>query len=411
MKLTDKESAEPTRVLRVELGLSTMLIAVFGVGLVWLLLQLWPVLLVIVVALMITGMLGPPVTWLEGKRVSRGWSIALVFIAMFASVALFSALTVPKLVAEASAMAERLPQAQADIGGFLEKSKVTEPLAKSVRGANSSELMAKATQLVVSYSGRAVEVGAYAVTALFLALYLMIDRDRMRGAAFALVPRSFHVRLSRILLNLETIVGGYLRGQVITSIMMAVFTFAVLSIARVPNAIALAALAGLADVLPYVGAILACGPAVLAAMDRGTPTALAVFVALAVYQEIESRLIVPRIYGRVLRLPAATVMVSLLIGGTLLGVLGALLALPIAAGIRMIVEELRLELPGEGHEGDAAVRKRDARDERVYEKLTAGAPAEEAAGVAAEVAKARIDGDAAAGRDPTTEPVSTGPSA
>ena len=196
-----------------------------------------------------------------------------------------------------------------------------------------------------------------------------------------------------------------MRGQIITSMMMAVFTFIVLSIARVPNAIALSIFAAVVDVLPYVGAFLVCIPASLAALSRGTSTALMVFLVLAAYQEVESRFIVPRIYGKVLRLPAATVMVSLLIGGKLMGILGALLALPIAAGIRMIVEELRVDLPGEDVD-DTEVRKADERGERDFERRAAGAPAAEAAAIATEIAEERIIQDAKDGKDPTGVPFS-----
>ncbi len=237
---------------------------------------------------------------------------------------------------------------------------------------------------------------AYAVTSLFLAMYLIIDRDRMRGAVFALIPRAHHVQASRILINLEEIVGGYMRGQVITSVLMAIFTFGVLSIAHVPNALALAALAGVADVLPYVGALLACGPAFLASLQEGTSVAIGVLVALMVYQEVESRCIVPRVYGNVLRLPAATVMVSLLIGGELLGILGALLALPIAAGLRMVIEELRVDLPGE----DVRVsiqqlqERKDEAEQREFAVRAAGAPATKAAAIAIYIAEARRENDA-----------------
>jgi predicted PurR-regulated permease PerM len=206
----------------------------------------------------------------------------------------------------------------------------------------------------------------------------------MRGSLFALVPRHFHLRMSRILLKLETIVGGYVRGQVITSILMAIFTFVVLLIARAPNASALAAFAGVADVLPYIGGILASGPAVIASTSHGASTAIGVAVALLAYQEFESRVIVPRVYGDALRLSPSVVLVSLLIGGTLMGVLGALLALPIAAGIRMLVEELQFELPGE--DPNSVVESRVSADERVFARRAKGENAEKAAEIATEIA-------------------------
>ena len=393
MKSPPRGEGPAPRRIHIDIGRHTVLWVVVAVAASWLFLKLWIVVLVLVVALMLVGMLAPPVAWLEQKGMRRSWAIATVFLSVFAALAGFAVVTAPQLVAQASDIVDRLPQMQASLGEWLDHSKLTAPLAKTVRGTGSSELTAKMAETVLGYSSKALEVVAYSVTALFLSLYLIIERDRIRGGVFALVPRRFHVRASRILLNLETIVGGYMRGQVITSVMMAVFTFVVLEIARVPNAVALAAFAGLVDVLPYVGAILACGPAVLAAWARGTPTAIGVLVALVVYQEIESRIIVPRIYGRALRLPASMVMLALLIGGTLLGVLGALLALPIAAGIRMIVEELRVALPGEEVD-DAVIRQLDESGERAFERRAAGAPAEEAAAIATDIAEKRIKQDA-----------------
>jgi predicted PurR-regulated permease PerM len=382
------------RVLRIDITMSTMLKASCTVGLLWLLLQLWPILLVVGSALMLVGMLALPIAWLEHNGVRRGLAIALVFVGLFVAGAVFAALTVPSLIAQATSIVDRLPQTQALIARELQKNELTAPLAHSVQGQGSNEISQRVAQAVLEYSPRVAEILAYGATCLFLALYLIIDRERMRGALFALVPRTFHVRLSRILLNLETIVGGYTRGQILTSVLMGVFTFVVLILARVPNAVVLAVFAAATDVLPYIGGLLACGPAVLAAWPRGVPVMSTVLVVLVAYQEFESRILVPRVYGRTLRLPAATVMVALLVGGKLLGILGALLALPFAAAIRMVIEELRYELPGEDLH-DTAMRQRDAREERVFERLAAGAPAEQAATIATEIAEARIKHDKA----------------
>src|ERR1700712_5163340 len=146
---------------------------------------------------------------------------------------------------------------------------------------------------------------------------MMIDRDRLRGALFAAVPRSAHVRLSRVMLNLELIVGGYIRGQVLTSVGMALFTFALLSLCQIDDALAIAVFAGAVDVLPYIGVLLALAPAVAAASAHGLTIALTVLFAMIAYQEFESRLLLPRIYGLSLRLPSSLIVVALLAGGTL----------------------------------------------------------------------------------------------
>ncbi|MDB4941569.1 MAG: family transporter [Labilithrix sp.] len=377
---------------------------------VWLLLQLWQVLLVIVVALMLVGMLSALVERLERRGLKRTSAVLLVFFGIFLVGVGFAALTVPTLARQVSDMFEHFPASQAKVVHALEGSGVGRQLARSVRAIHPSEVERRAQELGMSYGPWLVEVLAYGATAFFLALYIMLDRDRMRGALFAVVPRVYHLRLSRVLVNLQTIVGGYMRGQAITSLLMTIFTLIVLLVAGVPNALALALFAGIADVLPYVGAFLACGPATLAALSQGTTVALIVMLVLAAYQEFESRVIVPRVYGTVLRLPAAWVMISLLVGGKLLGVLGALLALPIAAGIRMMIAELRVELPGEDVD-DAPLRAKDAAAEAEFAERAAGQPATTAAAIATELAEERLEEDAASTRDPsdgTTVPITSG---
>ena len=146
---------------------------------------------------------------------------------------------------------------------------LTAPLAKWLRGLKPDALTSVVGAGAFAFSVRVFATVAYCLSALFLALYILIDRDRLRGGLFAVVPRSHHIRLSRVMMNLETIVGSYIRGQMVTSLLMSIFAFVLLTACGVENALALAVFAGLADVLPYIGPTLSIGPAVLAALPRG----------------------------------------------------------------------------------------------------------------------------------------------
>jgi len=158
----------------------------------------------------------------------------------------------------------------------------------------------------------------------------------------------------------------------------------------VPNALAISVFGGVADVLPYIGIFLTMGPAIVAALAKGPVITMIVLVLMLAYEEFESRVIVPVVYGRALRLPSSVVLFSLIAGASLLGIVGALLALPVAAAILMLIEELRVELPGEIELGeDAELRKRDDRGEQEYERRTEGMPAEQAAAVAVEMSDER----------------------
>ncbi len=379
--------AEPVvRAVQVEVSPATMITLILVAASLWLLFRLAPVLLVLVVALLIVGTMSPAVSWLEARNVRRGLGIAFVFTVVFIAAVLILTLTLPALVGQAAALLEREPAFRAGLADHLGRFHLSAPFADWLRNVKYDAPGSTVGATAFAYSMRVFEVAAYGISAIFLALYMMLDRDRLRGGLFAVVPRSHHIRLSRVMLNLETIVGAYIRGQLITSLLMAAFTFILLTASGVENAVALAVFAGVADVLPYIGAFLSVGPAVLAALSVSPGTAAFVLVLMLAYEEFESRILVPRIYGRALRLPSSVVLFALLAGGTLMGLLGALLALPVAAAVMMLIEELRVELPGEtGQVADTELRARDDLAEEEYERRTEGVAAVEAAAIAVEI--------------------------
>jgi putative heme transporter len=353
---------------------------------VWLLTKLWFVLILIVIALILAGTLRPLVAGLEKLKVPRAAALAIVFLGLAAAVVLLCLITIPPLVSQVVDLIARAPELQKKAVVFMREHELLAPLADSVARARTAELAGMVGQHLLAYGSRIIYFIAETITVIFLALYIIGGREREQGAVFAVVPRRYHLRLARVLLNLETIVGGYVRGQLITSAAIAAFTFVLLTLVGVKNALTIAVFAGVTDVIPFVGGIIAGTPAVLAALTRGVPEAVIVLVAFTIYQEIESRLIVPRVYGRVLRLSPVAVMIALLIGGTLLGVVGALLALPAAAAIRMIVKELRVGLPGEDVD-DTLLRERDEAAEREFAERAAGTNAVDAAAIATRMAE------------------------
>lgn len=378
------------RVIRLEFPAGPILALLLLVAGLWLFSRLLPVVLALVAALIIVGTVSPAVRWCELRSVRRGVGIALVFAALAVVSVLVITMTIPSLMVQAASLLDQEPVLRASLAQRLAGSHLTLPLAELLRKVHSGDLARFAASNALEYSTRAIAIVAYVLSAVILALYIMIDRDRLRGGLFLVVPRSHHIRLSRVMLNLETIVGGYIRGQVITSLFMAVFVFVLLKCCNIDNALAIAVFAGAADVLPYIGAFFSVGAAVAAALSGGPAVVGVVLVLMLIYKEFESAVLVPRIYGRALRLPSSVILISLLAGSVLLGVAGTLLALPVAAALLMLVEELRVELPGQQEQAeDVEVRERDDRGEAEYERRAEGMPAEQAAAIAVEISTDR----------------------
>jgi len=378
------------RVIRIEPSPGTIIALLLLIAGLWVLNRLLPVVLVLVAALIIVGTISPAVQWFEERRMRRGLGIAIVFTTLLVIAVLLITMTIPSLVAQATSLLDQEPALRARLVNWLAGSHLTSPLAELLRKVHSGDFVRMVTSNAIEISTRVVTILAYILSSVFLALYIMIDRDRLRGGFFLVVPRSHHIRLSRVMLNLETIVGAYMRGQVVTSVFIGVFVFVLLTACGVSNALAIAVFAGAADVLPYIGALLSVGAAVTAALSRGPTVIIVVLVLMLAYETFESRVLVPRIYGRALRLPSSVILLSLLAGGVLYGIAGALLALPVAAAVLMLIEELRVELPGQKEQAeDVETKERDDRGEEEYERRAEGMPAEQAAAIAVEISADR----------------------
>lgn len=375
-----------TQVLRYELSFRTIITVVATIAACWLLIRVWQIILLLVIALVLAGTLSPVLAWLERHKIKRPLGLVIILIGMIALVGGLGALVVPALASQITAVVNNAPQMRSQLADNLATIPGLANVAQVVREIQLSGIVTTIGGQALAYVAAALQSVFYAIMALVLAIYLLADQGRVQGFSFALLPRRYHLRSARVLLDMETIVGGYVRGQALTSILIAAFTWIVLAAVGVPNALALAVIAGFADLIPLIGPILAVAPPVLAALTQGPVTAIIVLVLLVAYNQIENHILIPRVYGQTMRLSPVAVIVSLLVGGALLGVVGALLALPIAAGIRVLVEDLRIELPGE-QPGEQSQRATQDDAEARYAERAEGATAIEAAVIATSFAE------------------------
>jgi predicted PurR-regulated permease PerM len=171
---------------------------------------------------------------------------------------------------------------------------------------------------------------------LIVTIYLLLDGKRLYAWLIAYVPRRHRERMAVTAEEVSRVVYNYVRGQAFNSLLFAVYAAIVLSALRVPAAVPLAVLAGLCDVIPVVGIIIATLPAVLLAVTVSPTTAGVVFAFYIFYHVVESYYIVPRVYGQRLRLSTLAVLLALLAGSTLQGLVGAVVVLPLVAAYPII---------------------------------------------------------------------------
>jgi predicted PurR-regulated permease PerM len=387
-------SEAPNR-LRIEIAPGTIFLVLGVVTVIWLVSQLATVLSVVIIALVLVGTFDPLVAWLERRGLRRRRALVLVFVVAALAFAAFVLLMVPPLIAQLLRLVEDAPRTREQIIRGLQGYRWAKPLIGAIQDLPINHLSARAGTAMIGYSTWLFELIGYGISTLFLAIYLLADPARAKGLVYSVISRHHHVKLARILLELKLIVGGYMRGQLVTSISIAIFVFAGLTAVGADNALPIALFAALTDVLPFVGGYVASAPVVIAVSPHGATVVLVVAGVMMLYQEFESRILVPRVYGRVLRLPPAVVLVALLTGGTLAGMLGALLALPITAALRMLIRELRLDLPGD-MPATAEIHRRDEDANAVYEQLSDGITTADAGVIADDMATMARQTEAAA---------------
>jgi predicted PurR-regulated permease PerM len=173
-----------------------------------------------------------------------------------------------------------------------------------------------------------------------LTVYFLIDMPRIRTSLYRLVP---HTRRPRVILIGDEVfakVGAYVLGNVAISVIAAADTFIWLSVFDVPYPLLLGIFVGVFDLVPVVGSTIAGVVVGAVALTVSLPVCVATIVFFVVFRLAEDYLLVPRVIGRAVKVPALTTVVAVLIGGALLGIVGALVAIPVAAAIQLLTQEV-----------------------------------------------------------------------
>ncbi len=301
----------------------------------------------LVVALFLALGLEPVVEFLVRRGLRRGGAIALVFLAVVGVFVGFGFMVAPIIVDQGTELATSLPQYVSDVQRapwFVDLDqrydiigRVTEELQKRL---GDGETFAAVFGGVLG-AGQALLGGVFStLTVLILTLYFLASMRTLRSTAYAMVPASRRERVTLIGDEISKRIGGYVGGQISIATLNGLCSYVLMLVLGIPYPAVLAIVVGVFGLIPLVGAGLGAVVVVVVALFVSLPTAIIVLVYYVVYQQVENYLIAPKIMARTVSVPGALCLVAALVGGTLLGALGALIAIPIAAGILLIVQEV-----------------------------------------------------------------------
>jgi predicted PurR-regulated permease PerM len=323
--------------VRLDVPVSTILKLVVAAVCIWALLKLVPSLILLSVSLILAVTLWPVADRMERRGLSRSLAVAIVGLGIVGVLAVFVMLVLPPLATQTIAAVQNIGAYRRNVQAHLNPDHpLLARVMSEVFDIPSSPEVADSLKRPLAWGQMLLEWSLASVLVLALSLYLLLDGKRTYAWLLAYVPRRHRQKMAETVPAVSEVVMAYVQGQLLTSLLAGLFAFAVLTFLHVPSALPLAVLAAICDVLPILGVFVSTVPAALFALAVSPVAAAAVVALYLLYHALENYLIIPRVYGRRLRVSPLVVLIALIVGGSLYGVLGAVLILPLFAAYPII---------------------------------------------------------------------------
>lgn len=344
-----KSMATPTHRLSLHLPWSTLLKVIAAVAAVWIWREVVWVAMLALVAVIIAVALEPGVQILERRGWSRSLTSWTLVIVIVGALLLFLGVTWSSLTSQAKDLSSQLTSLEREF-----EQRAPAIVVQALRRSSPPDATMLGPYVLAVGRSLLAAVAAF-VLAWVLVVYLLIEAGPTYRWVRGFVPEKLRSRFDRTAFEASKAARGYVIGNVTTSVCAGVYFYFWLAVLHVPAALLLALLAFVADFIPVVGFLMSCLPAMAMAATRSGAVALAMIPVYAAYHVIENYLIAPRVYGNRLRLTNLAVLLAFAVGAELGGVMGALVALPIAA-VYPTVERLWLR----GEFGEDVVEAHEA---------------------------------------------------
>jgi predicted PurR-regulated permease PerM len=311
----------------------------FGLSLLY---TLREVLLLAGVALFLAVAMEPSVTFVQRFVKARGAAVALVLLAVFLAIGGFVASVVPPISNQVQNLVENLPEysrqikdQNTPIGQLFARYDIPQKIEEGIGDAS------KFVGGIGSVFGRIASAITNLLVVSVLTIYFLLNAPRMRKEGLRLVPAARRARVGTIVDQVFAKVGGWMEGNILISVIAGIVSFVVLFLTGVPYAHALAMWVAITDLIPMIGAMIGAGVSVAVAFLAGsTAQGVITLVFFLAYQQIENYVVSPRVMKRTVDVSAITVILAALAGGTLLGPIGVLLAVPGAASVKVVLNEV-----------------------------------------------------------------------
>jgi predicted PurR-regulated permease PerM len=301
----------------------------------------------ILIALFLATGLNPAVEALRKRKMSRSTAVTVIFSSVILFVIFFALVVVPPVISQGTNLIENAPQLLQDlmknetINQLNTQFGLIDTLQEKLKTITSDGTLLISTFGGVIGVGKSVLSGFFtALTILVLTLYFITSLPQAVNLGLSLVPASRRDRVGVLTNAIIARVGAFVGSQILIAAMAAVFVVILATVLGMPSPFAIGMIVLVAALIPLIGHFLGGGIVTLIALTQSVAIGAIAFVAYIVYVQIENYVVTPRIMKRTLAVPGAVTIISALIGSSLLGLVGGLLAVPVAASIILILDEV-----------------------------------------------------------------------
>ncbi len=347
-----------------ELSVRQLVTATLVVGLValsiWLVFRFNQVILILIAGVIISTALQPVVSWLQRRGLPAGAAVLLLFGVLALIVALFLRFGVPLIADQATNIGAQLSEAY---GHFVERlgqshnlllrrlSEVIPPQMGAPTSVSAAPVAGQGVEVVESPFAQVwltlgtVASGIYKTAAIFfVAFFWTVESDRIKRVGISLLPLNRREPARDLITEIEGRVGGYVAGQVVVSGIIGTLSLIAYWIIGIPYAIVLALIIALMEFIPVVGPLIGAVPSIIIALSIAPSKAVWVLITSLIIHQLEANVFGPRVMKRTLGMRPLVTLVAMTAFGTLFGILGALIALPLTAIIQLLLERYLLSI-------------------------------------------------------------------
>ena len=307
----------------------------------------------LILATVVVFLLDPVVSRLERRAIGRGWGTLLTYLVFFAVVGLAVTFLAPVVSKQVTAFAATVPDLVGRAADWIQNAAARAHVSLSVQDVASQIQVSRSLSFfghIASITGGVIHTAVVLILGPILAFYLLVDLPKLKRGVGAAIPSRRREEVQEVTNKLAVSVGGFFRGQLLVALFVGLASMLALFVVGLPYWALVGVICGIFNLVPMIGPYIAAVPAVFIAFTAPAPAAgslihpepgwqlaIASAIALLVVQQIDNHIISPNVVARTVKLHPVTVMLSLLAGGTLLGLWGMLLAVPTVAAAKILV--------------------------------------------------------------------------